>query len=168
MNLDEQQSIDYKKIMQTASLNSIKALLQQVSLDGLPGQHHFYITFDTSNPEVELSLALKERYQSEMTIVIQNWYQDLRVEENAFYITLNFSNVPEKMKIPFDALRSFVDPHVEFAIEFEDLSVNKEPTTANLVDTESKKLDNEDESILDTQKAPKRGEVVNIENFRKS
>ncbi len=154
--------------MQTASLNSVKALLKQVSLNGLPGQHHFYITFDTSNPEVELSIALKERYQSEMTIVIQNWYQDLRVEENAFYITLNFSNVPEKMKIPFDALRSFVDPHVEFAIEFEDLSVNKEPTTANLVDTESKKLDNEDESILDTQKAPKRGEVVNIENFRKS
>ena len=166
--MDEQRSIDYKKIMQTASLNSIKALLQKVSLDGLPGQHHFYITFDTSNPEVELSLSLKERYQSEMTIVIQNWYQDLRVEENAFYITLNFSNVPEKMKIPFDALRSFVDPYVEFAIEFEDLSVNKEPTTNNLVDSESKKLDKEDESILDNQKTPKRGEVVNIEHFRKS
>ena len=85
--------IDYKKIMHLASLSAIQTVLLDVSKNGLPGDHHFYITFDMSTDGVETSISLKEKYPNEMTIVVQNWFDNFTVDEISFSITLNFGNV---------------------------------------------------------------------------
>ncbi|MBN2630138.1 MAG: hypothetical protein JXR75_06330 [Rhodobacteraceae bacterium] len=112
-------SIDYGNLMHRAMRSLIQSVLQDVSENGLPGAHHFFITFDTTHPEVEMADWLKARYPAEMTIVIQHWFENLNVDDDGFTITLNFGNQPEPMVIPFDAVRTFVDPSVEFGLRFE-------------------------------------------------
>ena len=87
--------------------------------DGLPGKHHFFITFDTGHPGVDMSASLRERYPKEMTIVMQDWFTDLAVMKDRFTVTLNFGNVPEPIVIPFEAIKTFVDPSVEFGLRFD-------------------------------------------------
>ena len=87
--------------------------------NGLPGAHHFFITFDTTVDGVQMADWLRTRYPGEMTIVIQHWFENLTVTDEGFTITLNFGNNPEPMVIPFDAVRTFVDPSVEFGLRFE-------------------------------------------------
>ena len=149
--------------MQSASLQVIQELLRTVSTEGLPGDHHFYITFDMSNKEIEISTALREQYPSEMTIVIQNWYQNLKVEDKAFTITLNFLNIPETMKIPFESIVSFVDPSVDFGLKFERFPNMDEETKAYEGPSDQKESKN-----FKKNSNGKTGEVVNIDNFRKS
>lgn len=112
-------SIDYGTLMHRAMRGLIIDVLRQVQTEGLPGAHHFFITFDTSHPDVHLADWLRARYPGEMTVVIQHWFRDLEVDEDGFSITLNFGDSPEPMYIPFDALRTFVDPSVEFGLRFE-------------------------------------------------
>ena len=110
--------IDYGGMMHRAMQRLIAEVLEQIAAEGLPGEHHFFITFDTRDPDVEMADWLRERYPEEMTIVIQHWYEDLRVKADSFEITLNFGNSPERLVVPFDALRTFVDPSVEFGLQF--------------------------------------------------
>ncbi|MDO5528262.1 MAG: ClpXP protease specificity-enhancing factor SspB [Paracoccus sp. (in: a-proteobacteria)] len=112
-------AIDYGSMMHRAMQGLIAEVLAQVAANGLPGDHHFYITFDTTEDGVEMADWLRERYPSEMMIVIQHWYENLTVAEDHFAVTLNFGNSPEPMVIPFDAVRTFVDPSVEFGLRFE-------------------------------------------------
>ncbi|MEI2804594.1 SspB family protein [Albidovulum sp.] len=112
-------SIDYGTLMHRAMRGLIHDVLDQVAREGLPGEHHFFITFDTRQPEVALADWLRERYPDEMTVVLQHWYEDLDVDEAGFGITLNFGDSPERLYIPFDAIRTFVDPSVEFGLRFE-------------------------------------------------
>ena len=112
-------SIDYGTLMHRAMRGLIHDVLEQVAREGLPGDHHFFITFDTRQPEVALADWLRERYPDEMTVVLQHWYEDLDVDEAGFGITLNFGDSPERLYIPFDAIRTFVDPSVEFGLRFE-------------------------------------------------
>jgi hypothetical protein len=112
-------SIPYGRLMHEAVCGVIREVLGKVAREGLPGEHHFFITFDTRHEDVELADWLKERYPEEMMIVIQNWYDDLQVEENGFAITLNFGDAPERLKVPFDSIATFVDPSVEFGWRFE-------------------------------------------------
>ena len=161
-------SINYKKIMNAVSLDAIKNILLDVSKNGLPGNHHFYITFDMSIDEVETSSALKEKYPDEMTIVIQNWYEGLVVNNSHFCITLNFGNIQEPMKIPFSAIKSFVDPSVEFGLSF-DIQLNDQ----NELDSQTETQDSCNQDSVKTEGKSvaankKSGEVVNIESFRKS
>ena len=160
--------INYKKIMNSASLDAVKSILLDVSYNGLPGNHHFYITFDMSIDGVETSIALKEKYPNEMTIVIQNWYEGLIVNDSYFSITLNFGNVPETMQIPFSAIKSFVDPSVEFGLSF-DIQDNNQ----NQLESQPKINDSNDQHSTQTEENnipanKKSGEVVSIESFRKS
>ena len=160
--------INYKKIMNAASLDAIKNILLDVSKTGLPGNHHFYITFDMSIDGVETSIALKEEYPDEMTIVIQNWYEGLVVKDSHFCITLNFGNIREAMQIPFSAIKSFVDPSVEFGLSFE-IQLDDQ----NELDSQTKNQDPFDQDSVKTEgnslaANKKSGEVVNIESFRKS
>ena len=111
--------IPYGQLMHEAVCGVIKDVLQSVSDDGLPGEHHFFITFDTRHDGVEIADWLRDRYPEEMMIVIQNWYEDLIVEDTQFTITLNFGDAPERLNIPFDAILTFVDPSVEFGWRFE-------------------------------------------------
>lgn len=111
--------IDYGNLMHRALRGLIQEVLQDVADNGLPGAHHFFITFDTHHPEAELADWLRERYPDEMTVVMQHWYDDLAVDDEGFGVTLNFGDSPERLYIPFDAIRTFVDPSVEFGLRFE-------------------------------------------------
>lgn len=112
-------SIDYGNLMHRAMRGLIQTVLTDVSANGLPGAHHFFITFDTKVEGVEMADWLRSRYPGEMTIVVQHWFENLIVTDEGFSITLNFGNHPEPMVIPFDAVRTFVDPSVEFGLRFE-------------------------------------------------
>jgi len=112
-------SIDYGNLMHRAMRGLIQTVLRDVAANGLPGAHHFFITFDTTVEGVELASWLRARYPGEMTIVIQHWFDNLTVSDEGFTITLNFGDNPEPMVIPFDAVRTFVDPSVEFGLRFE-------------------------------------------------
>ncbi|QRZ13810.1 hypothetical protein JWJ88_03880 [Paracoccus methylovorus] len=118
--------IDYGGMMHRAMQRLIADVLQTVAQEGLPGDHHFFITFDTRDSDVEMADWLRERYPEEMTIVIQHWFDDLVITPEGFRITLNFGNSPEPLYIPFDALRTFVDPSVEFGLRFENHEEDEE------------------------------------------
>ncbi|WP_370678071.1 SspB family protein [Pleomorphomonas sp. PLEO] len=110
--------IRYDVLAQEAFRGLVKKVLAEVAHAGLPGEHHFYIIFDTRAPGVRISARLKERYPDEMTIVIQHQYWELLVNETSFEIGLSFSGVPEKLVVPFASVRGFFDPSVEFAVQF--------------------------------------------------
>ena len=112
-------SIDYGGMMHRAVQGLIAQVLRDVSRGGLPGEHHFFISFDTTEPGVQMAPWLRERYPETMTIVLQEWFQDLDVTDEGFGVTLNFGDQLERLEIPFDAMRSFVDPSVEFGFRFE-------------------------------------------------
>jgi len=150
-------SIDYGNLMHRAMRGLIQEVLTGVAEDGLPGAHHFFITFDTRHDGVEMADWLKERYPAEMTIVIQHWYENLTVSDEGFGITLNFGNQPEPLYIPFDAVRTFVDPSVEFGLRFE---------TQDDLDDEDEDEDDAEED--ETGEAPQKdAEVVSLDSFRK-
>jgi hypothetical protein len=112
--------LDYGSMMHDAMRGLIKRLLQDIAKAGeLPGDHHFFITFDTMYPGVQVPDWLVDRYPDEMTIVVQHWFENLNVTEEGFSITLNFADSPEPLYIPFLALHTFVDPSVEFGLRFE-------------------------------------------------
>jgi len=142
-----------------------KRLLQDIASVGkLPGDHHFFITFNTMHPEVEIADWLSDRYPDEMTIVVQHWFDNLKVTDDGFSITLNFGDNPEPLYIPFMALRTFVDPSVEFGLRFEQpeeetndandtaLSVAEAPMHENAEPSDKPKTD---------------GQVVSLDSFRK-
>ena len=112
-------SIDYGNLMHRAMRGLIQTVLRDVAKNGLPGAHHFFITFDSTVEGVEMADWLRNRYPGEMTIVIQHWFDNLTVSEEGFTVTLNFGDNPEPLAIPFDAVRTFVDPSVEFGLRFE-------------------------------------------------
>ena len=112
-------SIDYGNLMHRAMRGLIQTVLRDVAKNGLPGAHHFFITFDSTVEGVQMADWLRNRYPGEMTIVIQHWFDNLTVSDEGFTITLNFGDNPEPLAIPFDAVRTFVDPSVEFGLRFE-------------------------------------------------
>lgn len=114
-----QDLIRYDILAQDALRGVIRKVLTEVVKTGLPGEHHFFITFLTSAPGVRLSTRLREKYPELMTIVIQHQYWDLSVNDNSFEIGLSFSDIPERLLVPFAAIRGFYDPAVNFELEFD-------------------------------------------------
>ncbi|TZG26422.1 SspB family protein [Sphingomonas montanisoli] len=112
--------IPYDEIVQEALRAVVGRVLGEVeSAGGLPGEHHFYITFKTGAPGVDIPRHLVERFPDEMTIVIQNRFWDLKVKPDGFEVGLSFNQVPAKLIIPFGAVTGFVDPAVNFALQFQ-------------------------------------------------
>ncbi|GGG75683.1 hypothetical protein GCM10011415_25350 [Salipiger pallidus] len=111
--------IDYGNLMHRAMRGLINDVLLDVAERGLPGEHHFFITFDTQHPDVELADWLSDRYPGEMTVVVQHRFDDLDVTPDGFAVTLSFGEAPERLYIPYDSIRTFVDPSVEFGLRFE-------------------------------------------------
>jgi hypothetical protein len=111
--------IRYDLLVQDALKGVVRRVLGDAVRDGLPGEHHFYISFRTDHGGVRLSQRLRERYPQEMTIVLQHQYENLTVTEQGFEVGLSFSGVPERLKVPFDALSGFFDPSVQFGLKFE-------------------------------------------------
>ena len=111
--------IRYDILTQDALRAMIAKLLDEVTRTGLPGEHHFFITFDTCAPKVQLSTRMKEKYPEEMTIVVQHRFWDLEVKEDHFQIGLSFDEIPEILVVPFAAIKGFYDPSVKFGLQFE-------------------------------------------------
>ena len=110
------ETIDYGNLMHRAMRSLIQEVLNDVAENGLPGQHHFFITFETMHPDVEIADWLSDRYPDEMTIVMQHWFEGLEVTDDGFSVTLNFGDQPEPLYVPYDSIRTFVDPSVEFGL----------------------------------------------------
>ena len=112
--------IPYDEIVQEALRAVVGRVLGSVAESGgLPGEHHFYITFKTTAPGVDIPQRLRERFPDEMTIVLQNRYWDLVVDEERFSVGLSFSQVPSKLVIPYRAITGFHDPAVNFELRFQ-------------------------------------------------
>jgi len=111
--------IPYDEIVQEALRAVVGRVLTQVATEGLPGNHHFYITFKTNAPGVSIPRSLVERFPDEMTIVLQNKYWDLKVTGNGFEVGLTFNQVPAHLEVPFSAVTAFADPAVDFALQFQ-------------------------------------------------
>lgn len=118
--------IDYEAIQQDAMRGVVRAVLTQISKTGLPGEHHFYISFLTQASGVILSKRLKEKYPHEMTIVLQHRFWDLIVSEDRFEVKLTFDGIPERLVVPYSAIKVFIDPSVRFGLQFEDASSDRE------------------------------------------
>jgi len=121
--------IPYDEIVQEALRAVVGRVLGQVVAEGgeLPGNHHFYITFKTAAPGVDIPTHLKERFPDEMTIVLQNKFWDLSVGEDAFSVGLSFNQMPAKLMIPFAAITAFVDPAVDFGLQFQAIGGEPDP-----------------------------------------
>jgi hypothetical protein len=153
-------TIDYGNLMHRAMRGLIQQVLTDVAANGLPGNHHFFITFDTMHPDVELADWLSDRYPEEMTVVIQHWFDNMDVTDDGFSITLNFGDSPEPMYIPYDAIKTFVDPSVEFGLRFE--------TQVSEDDDEDETEDGDAPMVEDVQQdRPGAAEVVSLDKFRK-
>ena len=150
-------SINYAHMMQKAMQGLMIDVLKNISKDGLPGNHHYFITFNTQSDGVIIADWIKERYPEEMTIVIQHWFDNLEVNDNNFSITLNFGDNPENLTIPWASVSTFVDPSVEFGLRFEDDNQDQIPESKMVIIDEDE--DDDDEK--------KDAEIVSLDSFRK-
>ncbi len=154
----------YDLMIETALRNVVRETLSAVSQNGLPGDHHFYITFLTSYPGVDIPDYLKKQYPDEMTIVLQYQFFGLKVEDDIFSATLSFNNVKERLVIPIEAITTFADPSVNFALQFqsgqedEDDEGEEPPEPSGKSKNDKGKPKDKDE---------KKGEVISLDSFRK-
>ncbi|MGP9820612.1 SspB family protein, partial [Salinarimonas sp. NSM] len=114
-----QDLIRYDLLVQDALKGVVRKVLADAAREGLPGEHHFYVSFQTAFPGVRLSSRMREKYPDTMTIVLQHQFWDLIVNEHAFEVGLSFGGVPERLLVPYDALTGFFDPSVQFGLKFE-------------------------------------------------
>jgi uncharacterized protein len=170
----------YDRMVETALRSVVRDALSHAARHGLPGSHHFYITFRTGDAGVELPDFLRARFPQEMTIVLEHQFWDLSVTDEAFAVTLSFQNRPERLTIPLAAISAFADPSVKFGLQFQDgassapASVDKAappddkkaappakaPPALAIVESKS-----EDAGRKSGKKKP--GEVVTLDTFRK-
>lgn len=155
-------TIDYGNLMHRAMRSLIQEVLTDVQKNGLPGDHHFFITFDTMNPDAEIADWLSDRYPGEMTVVIQHWFDNLEVTNEGFTITLNFGDNPETLYVPYDAIKTFVDPSVEFGLRFE-----TQDDDGDVADDDEAPMDEMVEPDEPKDDGPREAEVVSLDQFRK-
>lgn len=172
--------IRYDLLTQKALRGVVRAVLTDAAKKGLPGDHHFYIGFDTHAPGVRLSERLRTQYPEQMTIILQHQYWDLTVNETGFEVGLSFGGIPEKLAVPFDAINSFFDPSVQFGLQFEEVTEGQDNSAAaNAQDKGEKKRavpsprtpapSPPAAAEAETKPAPPAGggEVVRLDRFRK-
>src|SRR5260370_25049521 len=149
---------EYDKMVEGALRGVVRDALKRAAREGLRSAHHFYIGFGTRMPGVVIPDSLRARYPDEMTIVLQHQFWDLEIAEDSFSVTLSFQQKPERLEIPFAAVRSFADPSVNFALEF--AAPEGEPATAALVPVAIA-------APPAPAEKPATGEVVALDSFRK-
>jgi len=114
--------IRYDLLTQQALRGVVRNVLADAAKKGLPGDHHFYISFDTQADGVRMSDRLRAQYPEEMTVILQHQFWDLAVNEHGFEVGMSFGGIPEKLAIPFDAISGFFDPSVQFGLQFEEIA----------------------------------------------
>lgn len=145
--------IRYDLLVQEALKGVVRKVLTEAGKDGLPGDHHFYVSFRTDFPGAKLSTRLREKYPQEMTIVLQHQFWDLIINEQGFEVGLSFSGVPEKLVVPFDAVTGFFDPSVQFGLKFE---VQDEAANADTAPDDRAKVPVKEAASEPLELAPKR------------
>src|SRR5579883_1599997 len=142
-------------MVESALRGVVREALARAASSGLPGAHHFYITFRTRFPGLAIPDYLSQQYPDEMTVVLEHQFWDLEVSEQCFSVTLSFQNKPERLTIPFDAITAFADPAVKFGLQFQAAPGDEPAAAADAAPAEVK------------EKADKAGEVVALDAFRK-
>ena len=156
--------IDYDAKVQDALRNVVKTVLKETAEDGLQGDHHFYVAFKTQAEGVNIPPQLVSRFPDEMTIVLQHKFWGLAVHEDRFEIGLSFNQKPEHLEIPFDAIVGFVDPSVQFALQFHDDQDSNEQTslTPSIPDMADDSADLQDDAMfLETETSKEADETPN-------
>ena len=166
----------YDLLAQNALRQVVYLALKRVESEGLPGEHHFFIAFDTRHPGVGISPRLHGKYPEEMTIVIQHQFWNLAVHPDHFEIDLSFDNIPEKLIIPFEAVKGFFDPAVQFGLQFEvaweegededGLPVLEEPA-AETIAPPARTTDAKDAGGKDGGEKKDAAKIVSLDSFRK-
>ncbi|WP_379551671.1 SspB family protein [Erythrobacter sp. W53] len=156
--------IPYDSIVQEALRAVVGRVLGEIQASGseLPGNHHFYITFKTHAPGVSVPPSLRERFPDEMTIVLQNKFWDLKVEEEQFSVGLSFNQIPADLVVPYAAITQFVDPAVDFGLQFQATAADMGPAT-----TESPENDQPGQDEADTTGTDDGSNVVTVDFGRK-
>lgn len=160
---DEDDILRYDKMVEYALRGVVRQAIEEVMEEGLPGEHHFYITFMTDYPGVDIPDYLRDRYPGEMTIVLQYQFYDLSIDKEKMGVTLSFNNVPERLTIPLAAITIFADPSVNFALQFQPLGDDDGGPEPDLDDEDGEEEGDGDEK----GKKGKTGEVVSLDKFRK-
>ena len=164
--------IRYDLLVQEALRGVVRRVLVDAAQHGLPGEHHFFISFRTKSAGVHISNRLLERHPEEMTIVLQHQFWDLTVTDSGLEVGLSFGGVPEKLVVPFDAMSGFWDPSVDFGLKFELAGVeaadNDTPYDLNAEGEDPQLL----ERILEDSQTPRKdseggAEIVSLSAFRK-
>ncbi len=162
--------IRYDVLYQEALLGLVKKVLAEVAQAGLPGEHHFYVTFDTRAPGVRISSRLKAEYPTEMTVVLQHQFWDLTVTDSGFEVGLSFKGMPERLVVPFRAVTSFTDPHVSFQVKF-DVRSEEEAEASEAEHAEAEAAPASDAAPTPEGAEPAKNdtpaEVVSLDAFRK-
>jgi hypothetical protein len=169
--------IRYDVLAQDALRGVVRSVLQDAAQNGLPGEHHFYISFDPRADGVKVSDRLREQYPEEMTIILQHQFWDLVVGEERFEVGLSFGGIPERLTVPFDAIKGFFDPSVQFGLQFETIVEDGGQVTQDTGDHKPRPLPvpaNPDQSgpVAVPDPAPPAedkpaAEVVRLDKFRK-
>lgn len=157
--------LDYNQLVETALRGAVRDALKRVAEFGLPGNHHFYITFRTDQPGVDIPEYLRERYPEEMTIVLQHQYWGLEAREDEFQVTLSFNKVPERLIIPYAALTAFADPSVQFGLQFRVTPSPEGRPAAAAAEPDS--FAAPDDAAPAPEPERKTGDVVALDAFRK-
>jgi hypothetical protein len=156
--------IRYDILAQEALRGVVRKVLSEVARTGLPGEHHFFISFVTKAPGVRLSQRLVEQYDKEMTIVLQNQFANLRVNDTGFEVELSFDGRPEMLGIPFSALKGFFDPSVQFGLQFD---VERAPDAEAAVPPPAPTADLPAPAPAAAPAEAKGEKVVSLDSFRK-
>lgn len=151
----------YDLLAQNALRGVVREALRMVARNGLPGEHHFYIAFDTRHPGLDIGQRLAARYPREMTIVLQHQFESLDVYEDRFEVSLHFDHIPERLIIPFAAVKGFLDPAVQFGLQFE---VAPAPSAAEPAPEPVAEPAAEEPESEATAEATK---VISLDSFRK-
>ncbi len=151
--------INYDNLIEKSLKNVVIEALKIAEDNGLPGEHHFYITFKTNHPRTRISAQLLNQYPDEMTIVLQHQFSNLEVMENKFSVDLSFGGVLQTLTIPFDAIIYFADPHAKFGLSFNngEESLNKDLQSDDFLPEENSKKVSGGETAR----------VISIDDFRK-
>lgn len=152
----------YDLLAQEALRQVVRRALEIAARHGLPGDHHFYISFRTEAPGVEISDRIRGQYPSEMTIVLQHQFWNLEVMDDRFSVELSFGKIPEKLVIPYAALQAFHDPSVQFGLQFTHFSGTEALARINSPNPEA--IEND---AADDAKPAGDGDVVSLDAFRK-
>jgi hypothetical protein len=147
--------LNYPSLIDNAMRGMVRDVMRRVQADGLPGEHHFYISYDTQHAGVKMSDQLRAKYPKNITIVMQHQFWDFKVEEAQFHVTLSFGGAPEKLTVPFAALTAFADPSIKFGLQFQQTVATDEAALPEITGVET------------TEGDDGAAEIISLDAFRK-